>query len=128
MHAALLTFMCDKARITATIAVSDQASEGFANLFPLLIIEALGSNKSNPDTEIVHMPSGCLGVAGNMRQCRRVAKEHFRTHGAYLFQEQVELFFRHFKGWEQSGPEQAVAKRTNEVLRAKFNGRTPDDY
>lgn len=67
-----------------------------------------------------------LGMAGDMRQGRRIAEQHFRPDSLNIAYETIDFFRRHFEGRNQVGAQQFIAQQPDFILSAKLDGRAPD--
>ena len=102
--------MGDKACITAAIAVGYPAVERLLDLLSLVIVQALGRYKGNPDTQVIHFDTARVGMCSDMRQSGTIAEQHFRFAAPDLMYEPVQVVARHFKGGQQAGTEKFVTR------------------
>ena len=68
--------MRNEPRVTSPIAVRDFAAKDLADRAPLFVVKALGRDECDFDPQVGHRDISLLRMFGDVRQRRRVAKQH----------------------------------------------------
>ncbi len=127
MHSALGALVCDESGVATAVAVRDTAAECFRDLRPLVIVQPLRGHECHLDSEVVEALARGFCMARDVRERRRIAEDHSRTHRPDFRNETVELRRRHLERGEQLCAQQPIPELAKAVLGAELDRRTPDD-